>query len=120
MSLGLTQIGATPRSAAYALTPAVRAPGVDGSAAPSEQQFQVSAVKPVAPAPGASFARDQIRDQVMSERGVDPLSLFKLSSNDRIRAETAIRIETAMRSMQADNQARARVSATANFVDIRV
>ena len=50
----------------------------------------------------------------MSERGYDMLSLFKLSSQDRIRAEATILAETARRAGQA------RAKEMGAFVDLRV
>ncbi len=117
MSSGLTHIGAIARGLAYAPAAAVR-PAVRTEAA--SDLANISAVKPVQPSSSATQTREQVRDQVMAERGVDPLSLFKLGSQDRIRAEAAIRAETAMRSLAAQNQARAYVRATANFIDMRV
>ena len=117
MSSGLTHIGAITRGLAYAPATGAR-PAVQ--AEPATAVAHVSAVKPVQPSNNAAEAREQIRDQIMAERGVDSLSLFKLSSQDRIRAETAIMVETAMRALAAQNQQRAYVRPTANFVDLRV
>jgi hypothetical protein len=76
MTLGLSQIGATLRTAA--------------------------------PAP------------VRAEPRPDPLDLYRMSSQDRIRTETALRVEEARRALVAGNQARAEIRPTANFVDLRV
>ena len=118
MNLGLSHIGTTPRASAYA--PAVRASGVDGSPAPAEPVFQVTSVKPVAAVSNAASAREQTRDQVMAERGVDQLALFRMGSQDRIRAETSILIEAARRDLAAGNQARAEIKATGSFLDLRI
>jgi hypothetical protein len=112
MSSGLTHIGAIARGLGYAPTPSARATVLPE--APAEARFQVSAVKPVAPAPNPAEAREQIREQVMAERGVDLFTLYKMGSQERIRAEAAILAETAMRA----GQARARETAT--FIDLRV
>jgi hypothetical protein len=117
MSSGLTHLGAIARGLGYAPTPSPRA---SGRAETLSDVAHVSAVKAVQPSDNDSEAREQIRDQVMAERGVDSLSLYRLSSQDRIRAETAIMVETAMRSLASANQARAYVRPTANFLDLRV
>ncbi len=110
MSLGLSHIGATPKSPAYAAAPAVRA---QGSAAPkAEETPNVSVIKPVRAADNAFQAREQIREQVMAERGVDLLELYRMGSQERIRTEAAITAETALRSARARD--------TANFIDLRV
>lgn len=102
MSSGLTHIGAIARGLAYvpegdAARWWIKPPGLRGvphrTAAPVES--------------GAAGA-------------VDPLTLFKMSSQDRIRAETAMIVDAAKRSLAAANQARAHVQPTANFVDLRV
>jgi hypothetical protein len=116
MSSGLTHSGAIARGLAYAPSANARAWARDAAG----ERANVAAVKAVPPTDDTAQAREQIRDQVMVERGVDQLSLFQASSQQRIQAETAIMVETALRSMQAGNQARAYVRATANFVDIRV
>lgn len=115
MSLGLTHNGAIARGLAHPPAPAARS-----WAEPAAQGFIVSAVKPVAPAANTAETREQIRDQIMAERGVDPMSLFQLSSQDRIRAEAAIMVETAKRALAAQNQERAQVRSTGNFIDLRV
>lgn len=112
MSFGLIQSGATPRSPAYAADLRQRAGlSITGEAA---RGFTVSAVRPVAPTVNAGEAREQIRQQVMVERGVDALSLFKATAQERIRAEAAILVETAQRSHREP------VRATGNFIDLRV
>lgn len=113
MSSGLTHSGAIARGLAYAPASASRSWG-------QASDVRVSAVKPTPPVENIAEAREQIRDQIMTERGVDPQSLFKMGSQDRIQTEAAIMIETAKRSLIAQNQQRAIVRPTANFVDIRV
>jgi hypothetical protein len=111
MSFGLTHSGAIARGLAY--VPAADLRTWRGSA-------NVTAIKPVQPTDNAAVAREQIRDQVMAERGVDARSLYDMSSQGRIRAEAAIMAEAARRAMQADNQARAEIRATGALVDLRV
>ncbi|MDZ4371563.1 MAG: hypothetical protein U1C74_09115 [Phenylobacterium sp.] len=117
MSFGLNQIGATSRAAAYATASA----GLARPAAPDQPSgaFVVSAVRPVAPATDASRAREQLREQVMAERGLDMHALYRLSSQDRIRAEAAITSEMALRTRQAQDRARAEVTGLGTFIDIR-
>ncbi|MBX3483311.1 hypothetical protein [Phenylobacterium sp.] len=112
MSLGLSHIGATPRTAAYALTPAVRTP--------TELALPVTAVKPVTPTSNADVARRQTAEQVMAERGLDQLALFRMGSQDRIRAEASANFEGARRDLAAGNQARAEIRATGGFLDLRI
>ena len=112
MSFGLIQFGATPSSPAYAADLHWRAGlSITGEAA---RGFTVSAVRPVPPMVNTGEAREQIRQQVMAERGVDALSLYKATPQARIQAEAAILVETAQRSRQEP------VRAAGNFVDIRV
>jgi hypothetical protein len=118
MSLGLSHIGATPRTAAYAPTAAARATGVEPVR--SEQVIPVTAVKPVAAVSDTAAARQQTREQVMAEQGLNPLALFRMSSQDRIRAEVSIMVEAARRDLAAGNQSRAEIRPTANLVDLRV
>jgi len=112
MSSGLTHIGAIARGLAYAPAASPRAQGPATDKA--EARLQVSAVKPVAATPNAAEAREQVREQVMAERGVDLFALYRMGSQDRIRAEAAILAETAMRTSQA------RARETATFIDLRV
>lgn len=114
MSFHLLQFGATPRRVEPEPAARLRAPGVDGSAAPSEKVFKVSTARPVEPAQTAVDAQEKARRQVMSERGYDMLSMYKLSSQDRIRAEAGILAETALRTRQAPPKK------TGAFVDLRV
>ena len=111
MSSGLTHTGAIARGLAYAPAEDLRTWG---------RPANVRAIKPVQPTENAAQAREQVRDQVMAERGVDPLGLYDMSSQGRIRAEAAILAEAAKRAMQADNQARAEIRATGSLVDLRV
>ena len=114
MSFDLVQFGATPRRAEPAADARLRAPGVEGSAAPSEKVFKVSTARPVAPTDNPFDIREKVRRQVMAERGLDMLALYELGSQERIRAETAILAETAQRTRQA------RAKETGAFVDLRV
>jgi hypothetical protein len=107
MSFGLTHTGAIARGPAYAPVVRVRP-------AQTDQTPNVSAVKAVRPAAGAAEARERIREQVMAERGVDLLDLYRMGSYERIRAESEIAAETAERARQA--QARG----VGTLVDVRV
>ena len=111
MSSGLTHTGAIARGLAYAPAADLRTWG---------RPANVRAVKPAAPTDNAAQAREQVRDQVMAERGVDARGLYDMSSQGRIRAEAAILAEAAKRAMQADNNARAEVRAIGALVDLRV
>lgn len=112
MSFGLSHIGATPRSPAYAaLADAPAGPSITAQAA---KDFQVSNVRPVAPVENAAEAREQARRQVMAERGVDMISIFKMSAQARLQAETAILVETARRTAPEPIRARG------NLVDLRI
>ncbi|TAL30514.1 hypothetical protein [Phenylobacterium sp.] len=50
----------------------------------------------------------------------DPVSLFRASSFERIRAESAMIVGEALRSLAAQNQARAYVRPMAHLVDVRI
>ncbi|MBL8555699.1 MAG: hypothetical protein JNL41_15605 [Phenylobacterium sp.] len=117
MNLGLSHIGTTPRAAASALTPAARAPA---AAVATDLATAVTAVKPVVAVSSAAAARQQTRDQVMAEQGIDQLGLFRMSSQDRIRAETSILVEAARRDLAAGNQRRAEIRPNGNFLDLRI
>ena len=96
MSPGLSQIGATPRIAAYAPAAVARAePAARAQAAPN-----VTTAKAVQPTDDVFRARERIREQVMAERGVDLLDLYRMASLERIRAESEIAAETAERVRQ--------------------
>lgn len=112
MCFGLIQFEPAPRDAAYAADLRRRAGlSITGEAA---QGFTVSAIRPVPPMVNAGEAREQLRQQVMAERGVDALSLFKATPQARIQAEAAIMAETARRTRLEP------VRATGNFVDLRI
>ena len=102
MSSGLTYIGANASRLAYAPAP------------------QVTALNAAAAVANVAEAREQIRDQLMAARGVDPLSLFRMSSYERIRAEAAILVEAAKLDLKAQNHARADIRATGRILDLRV
>ncbi|WP_296600155.1 hypothetical protein [Phenylobacterium sp.] len=110
MSSGLTYTGAIARGLAY--PPAPPPPAAD--------QAYVSAARLAAPVSNPAEAREQTRDQIMAEQGVDPVSLFRLGAQDRLRAETAIMVETALRDLKAQNQQRADVRAAGTLIDLRV
>ena len=112
MSFGLIQFGAIPSSPAYAADLRWRAGlSITGEAG---QGFAVSATRPVPPMVNAGEAREQVRQQVMAERGLDALSLYKATPQARIQAEAAILVETAQRAHPEP------IRATGNFVDLRV
>jgi hypothetical protein len=111
MSFGLTQIGATPHTTAYAAASGLRA------SPETARTFTVAAVRPVSPA--ADSGREQLRQQIMAERGLDMRALYGLSSQDRIRAEAAILAEVALRTGQARDRTRAEVTGLGTFIDIR-
>jgi len=114
MTFGLIRFEAPPQDPAYAADLRRRAGlgpaglSITGQAA---QGFQVSNVRPVAPVENSAEAREQARQQAMAERGVDMLALFKMSPQERIRAEADILTETARRTP---------ASHLANHVDIRI
>jgi hypothetical protein len=112
MCFGLIQFDAIPGDAAYAADLRRRAGlSITGEAA---RGFTVSAAHPVPPMVNAGEAREQLRQQVMAERGLDALSLYKASPQARIEAEAAIMVETARRACLAP------IRATGTFVDLRI
>ena len=58
--------------------------------------------------------------ETSAQPNADQVSLFKASSIDRIRAESAMIVGEALRSLAAQNQARAYVRPMANLVDVRI
>ena len=110
MSSGLTHTGAIARGLAYAPAPELRV-WSQGRAA---ERANVTAARPVTPTPNPAAAREQIREQVMVERGVDLFDLYRMGSQERIRTEAAIMTATAVRARQASARE------TANFIDLRV
>ena len=101
MNVAPFHIGATPRSTAYAAADVADTPAGLSITAQASKDFQVSSVRPIAPVENVAEAREQARDQVMAERGVDMLSMFKMSAQDRIQAEASILAETARRTSLA-------------------
>ena len=98
MISGLSPPGASTRELAFAATDRMRA----------------QALRSVQPANRTVESRDQIRDQVMAERGVDRVTLLRLAPQARIEAEISVNAETALRARQA------RIRATGNFIDLRL
>ena len=76
--------------------------------------MRAQALRSVQPANRTVESRDQIRDQVMAERGVDRVTLLRLAPQARIEAEISVNAETALRARQA------RIRTTGNFIDLRV
>lgn len=95
---GLSQPGAATRELAFAAADRMRA----------------QSLRAVQPANPTVESRDQIRDRILAERGVDRITLLKLTPQARIEAEISVTIETARRTPPAP------IRATGNFVDIRI
>jgi hypothetical protein len=98
MYLGMSQPGAATRELAFAAADRMRA----------------KSLRAVQPANPAVESRDQIRDQILAERGIDRITLLKLAPQARIETEISITIETARRTPPAP------IRATGNFVDLRI
>lgn len=73
------------------------------------ESYRVSAVLMTRPAATEAEARDQIRQRILAERGVDALILYRQSSQQRIRIECAIAAETALRTRIAQRDGLATV-----------
>jgi len=114
MKVGLTHFGATPRTTAYMAADVADVPAGLSITGQVAKDFQVTNVRPVAPIENSAEAHEQARQQVMAEHGVDMISIFKMSAQDRIQAQVAIMVETARRTSIALPRA------TGNFVDLRV
>jgi hypothetical protein len=114
MNVGLVHFGATPRSTAYAAADVADTPAGLSITGQAARDFQVSNVRPVAPVENGAEAREQARRQVMAERGVDMISMFRMPAQDRIQAEAAIMVETARRTRPQ------MVRPTGNLVDLRI
>lgn len=109
MGSGPTQIGATTAATAYAAAAGRARSNLAEAAADRMHGAELRAIQPVAdPFP----VRDQVRDQVLADRGLDRIALRKLGPLARLEAEISVDNETARRLRP--------VRATANFVDIRV
>lgn len=104
MSSGLTHTGAIARGLAYA--PDAVTPRTWRSTA------ELLALS------GKPASVEASEDTAPSD--ADPVSLFKASSIDRIRAESAMIVGEALRSLAAQNQARAYIRPMANLVDVRI
>lgn len=112
MCFGLIQFDAMPGDAAYAADLRHRAGlSIAGGAA---RTFTVSAVRPAPAMVNAAETREQARREVMAERGVDMLSMFRMPAQQRIRAEAEIRVETARRTAPAP------IRAAGTVLDIRI
>jgi hypothetical protein len=112
MGVGLTHIGATQGIAAYSATASrTRTAG-------ALDRMHAESLRAVRPVAEPRRQRDQIRDQVLADRGLDRIDLFKLGPQARLEAEISIDAETAWRAREA--RARDQVRATARFVDIRI
>lgn len=98
MISGLSHPGATPRELAYATTDRLRA----------------RAQRVVQPNGLADESRDQIRDQVLAERGVNRITVLKLTPQARIEVEISVITETARRAHPV--QART----TGTLIDLKV
>ena len=111
MSFGLTQIGATlPASAFAAVARRVEAK----AAVDAVDRMGANAIRAVQPAIKVVETPVQIRAQVMADRGVDSLTLVRLSPQARIEAEISINAEAAQRARQAQ------IRTQGNFLDLRV
>ena len=98
MISGLSHPGATRRELTYATTDRLRAP--------APRVVQLTGL--------AAASRDQIRDQVLAERGVDRITVLKLTPQARLEVEISVATETARRAHPA--QARA----TGTLIDLKV
>ena len=85
-----------------------------GLAYAATDRLRVQSMRTVQPANRAVESRDQTRNQVMAERGVDRVTLMRLSPQARIEAEISLTTETALRARQAQ------IRTTGNFVDLKV
>ena len=105
MDLGLTRIGALGRAAAPKAMAAV-------------DRMHGQALRAVAPPADPAPVRDQIRDRVLAERGMDRIALARLGPLARLEAEISVDVETARRLQKADLRKPTR--AVGSLVDIRV
>mgnify|MGYP000880683219 CR=1 FL=1 len=71
--------------------------------------YGLSAAPLVRPVSETPDAREKVREQVLAAKGVDSLSLYRMSSQDRIRIEAAVSNETALRTRIAQSQGLAKV-----------
>lgn len=114
MNIGLSHSGASPSDAAFAAAHYGRGRGYARQAADAADRMRAEAVRAVQPANKLVESPSEIRAKVMSDRGVNNLTLVKLGAQARIEAEISINAETARRARQAQ------IRTTGNFVDLRV
>ena len=98
MSIALFHPGAATRELAFAAADRMRA----------------QALRAVQPANRAFETPDQVREQVLADRGVDRIALMGLNAQARLEAEISINAETTQRVRQAS------IRSTGNYIDLRV
>ena len=113
MSMGLSQLGASTRALAFAMAQQGRVDMREVLAVAAADRMQAGALKAVQPPMDSYRTTDQIRDRVMTERGVDRVTLMHLGPQARIEAEVSINAAAAARARQAAPRA------TGNLLDIR-
>lgn len=109
MSIGLTQLGASIRGLAFAMAQEGRVDGARVLGAAAADRLPAWALRPVR----ATSDPADMRGQVLAERGVDSITLMKLTPEARYIAEVSINAETAMRARQTP------IRATGSLLDIR-
>ena len=94
MSIGLTHLGASIRGLALAMARGGRVDGAQVLASAASDALPGGLLKPIQPVSAA----DDVRAQVMAERGVDRIALLNMSSQARFQAEASIDAAVAMRA----------------------
>lgn len=113
MTLTLSQSGATSRIPAYAVAQQARANWAQATAMAAADRMHVDPTRVVRPTHGLVETPEQIREQVMADRGVSRRDLVQLSAQARLEAELSIDAETRERARQAN------IKTQGAFVDLR-
>jgi hypothetical protein len=112
MNTTLSQFGAAPQATAHAVAQQARANWDQAKAMAAVDRMHTQAVKTVEPAKKLVQTPLEIREEVMTERGIDRLDLTRMGAQARLEAEISIDAEARERARQA------KIKTTGNFVDL--
>jgi len=97
MSISLTHLGASIRGLAFAMAQRGRVDGAQVLAAAAADGLAGGLLKPIQPVSAA----DEVRAEVMAERGIDRVALLRMGPQARFEAEASIEGAAAMRARRA-------------------
>lgn len=113
MSIALSQSGTSTLASARAVAEQARASWEQVKAMAAADRMGAAATKTVQPANKLVQTPFQIREEVMTERGVDRLDLMRMGAQARLEAEISIDAEARERARQAQ------IKTTGNFIDLK-